>query len=522
MLVSICFVLGLPLIAIAEAPDARGTCQTLDSTDDQMAAMPEGYLSLLQGSLKLTSKKLEHIEHTEVDSTDAYSLSHVILGMPMDIFIILVVFALALVAAFFLLLRPAFEVHHETKESLKESHRRGHHHALAYLVNSHPDEAENLQQRIHDCLEEDVYSLAIVLIARDWQALSRGEGNRNLKISRIGYSFALVFATIFLTVSLVICTKQFVAPLQVASIRETYELFEETMYDGHTYLNVNQKKRGIPGYFNASAFDNLNDEDKSEACNIPFSQVHWLMVILLVWSVTCVASIKKCFELFMAVVVFGDTKDDMADALVPFEEPKETPAEGSKPDGRRQSFLGAMISNLTPRSDDKKSDSSGFDSSSQGEDDESPPVLVITGLTMQVKMIYTACIFLPELATTAYLLWLGCRWLTATNDFGNLISNAVALEFILQLKCLLFYALASERSKSELKYTGIAPPWPMEGAGYGTYFNTLYWAALSVMWVYMYVFHLQTVLPDYHWDVKQVCDSYLRNMLAQSSASSSD
>lgn len=145
--------------------------------------------------------------------------------------------------------------------------------------------------------------------------------------------------------------------------------------------------------------------------------------------------------------------------------------------------------------------------------------MVITGLTMSIKVLFTTFVFLPELATTVYILWLGCRWLTATNDFGNLLSNAVALEFVLQIKCLLFYALVSERNRSELKYTGMAPPWPKEGAGYGTYFNTLSWATLAVMWVYLYVFHLQAVLPDYHWDVKQVCDSYLQNILTASGGS---
>ena len=46
-----------------------------------------------------------------------------------------------------------------------------------------------------------------------------------------------------------------------------------------------------------------------------------------------------------------------------------------------------------------------------------------------MKAIITFLVLLPRFGIACYLLWLGCRWLTATNNFADLILNAVALEF---------------------------------------------------------------------------------------------
>merc|ERR1719324_47455 len=55
------------------------------------------------------------------------------------------------------------------------------------------------------------------------------------------------------------------------------------------------------------------------------------------------------------------------------------------------------------------------------------------------------------------LLFLGCRWLLATNRFADLILNAVALEFILLLKETTYLLLVPKRNQLELGTTTIDP-----------------------------------------------------------------
>merc|ERR1719171_1995458 len=98
---------------------------------------------------------------------------------------------------------------------------------------------------------------------------------------------------------------------------------------------------------------------------------------------------------------------------------------------------------------------------------------IIVGLTLPVKLLMLFVVFLPWLASTCFLCWLGCRWLAATNSFGDFIANAMALEFILQFKSLMYYAVCSERTKRDLQTTRHLPPSKKEDSSFLGYFNTL-------------------------------------------------
>jgi hypothetical protein len=339
--------------------------------------------------------------------------------------------------------------------------------------------ADDIEVRAFDPFEEDTYNLATCLIVRDLHALAAGKAlDKGLRYSRLAFSVGLIALTVFLQLAVLIGTKKYVTPQQVASIRDSYEEYEKHMYgEKHTYLNANGKARGMPGFFNASAFDTLTDDQQQAVCNIPLSQLTFISLILLVWALTASAQLKKCVENFMAIVFFAKTTDSMANALE------------------------CMDSEDDP----------------EFETDDGIDTQVIVGLTLPVKALLILAVFLPDFCTTCYCLWLGSRWLVATNDFGNMISNAVCLEFLLMLKCLLFYALVTERNKRDLDHTGMAPSWNEEPAGYGVYFSTIGWLIIAVVWVYWYIQN-QQVLPDYKWDVTVVCSDWLANQLNPNAA----
>jgi hypothetical protein len=186
----------------------------------------------------------------------------------------------------------------------------------------------------------------------------------------------------------------------------------------------------------------------------------------------CLAQIKSCIEKFCSITFMAKTIDSMKDSL----------------------FLYVGEDNPDEECDD------GVDTS------------VVCGCTLGVKVFLALFVFLPDLLCTCFLLWLGTMWLTATNDFGNLLSNAVALDFVLGLKFILCYALVSDRNKRDLDHTGLAAAWKREPAGFVIYFNTLIWAFLAFLWVWLYIQN-QGVLPDYKWDVNIVCNPWLASQL---------
>merc|ERR1712190_387168 len=75
--------------------------------------------------------------------------------------------------------------------------------------------------------------------------------------------------------------------------------------------------------------------------------------------------------------------------------------------------------------------------------------VVLRGLTMPFKAMLFFTIFLPRILIDLVLLWLGCRWLAATASFSDVLLNAIALEFILLLKDLVYNAVVPRRNQWE-------------------------------------------------------------------------
>lgn len=343
---------------------------------------------------------------------------------------------------------------------------------IAYLLQDRTEDADaDVEVRNNLSFEEDAYSSAIALVARDWYILSKPSTLvRSLPAFRMIWAALLCSTTLVLQLLLLYCTKAYVTPQQVAGIRDSYDAYEIHMYGGEDNTRVlsTGKHRGLPGHFNASLFETLDDDVKGDVCQIPLSQLKFLVFVLLVWSITCVCKLNSCVQYTWNLTFCLPTIPSMQMSII-------TDKAGQP---RRK--------------------------------------WTIVGLTFTAKVILMVCLFLPWLLSTCYLCWLGSRWLTATNDFGDLVSNAMALEFILNLPELMYFAVSSERMKRDLSNTRYKPPCQREGSGTGVYFSSLMWGLFCIAWVYMYIFHLQRVLPDYQWDVHSTCSPMLAGKLRPS------
>merc|ERR1712007_369539 len=130
--------------------------------------------------------------------------------------------------------------------------------------------------------------------------------------------------------------------------------------------------------------------------------------------------------------------------------------------------------------------------------------LRVVGLTYVVKAII-ALIALVRLGICGVLLWMGCRWLVATTNFGDLILNAVALVFVVELKDFMYMILVPSRNKRDLQNTNIAPPREKEKPSFFLFIGSFFWIPVTVMWVFGYIYMFQQVLPEYKWDITEVC-----------------
>eukprot|EP00929_Paragymnodinium_shiwhaense_P043511 TRINITY_DN22371_c0_g1_i1.p1 TRINITY_DN22371_c0_g1~~TRINITY_DN22371_c0_g1_i1.p1 ORF type:complete len:402 (+),score=44.99 TRINITY_DN22371_c0_g1_i1:103-1308(+) len=315
----------------------------------------------------------------------------------------------------------------------------------------------------NEALESDMYGMTVCSLVRDMYFLGSAKGVGPTRYARVSTTLFLLFGCMVIQVYLLSQVKHFVSAKAVHDIREAYDAFEKEMYWEWT-MSPNGKHRGKGPMKDPGVFYNMTDSEQADVCRIPLSQPVFFFTVLFIWSLTCMQEIRKSWGLFYSLIWDMDRIDSMSGALEPDED-----------------------------------------------DDSNDNIVGITGI---LKAVILGIVILPRLGITCYLVWLGCRWLLATNNFADLILNAVALEFILVLKDLIYNSLVPVRNKHDLertlirtKHTAKTELMPLV--------STLGWALLAAVWVLSYMgiknywMGFQQVLPGYRWDVHAVCEPWV-------------
>eukprot|EP00929_Paragymnodinium_shiwhaense_P059129 TRINITY_DN295_c0_g2_i1.p1 TRINITY_DN295_c0_g2~~TRINITY_DN295_c0_g2_i1.p1 ORF type:complete len:478 (+),score=70.76 TRINITY_DN295_c0_g2_i1:46-1479(+) len=325
-------------------------------------------------------------------------------------------------------------------------------------------------KRGHKPVPEDTYGFAVVSLIRDLHLLSTESWQWKLRLSRLLSSCFIIALNIGLQLYMMFEIKRFVTAKWVHDIRVDYDMYQLHMYgESHTMLAADGGHRGLPGFYNPPAFGTLDSGLKERVCNIPFSQTAFFASILFIWSLTCVGEIRSCTSLFTTLCVTTPTIPTMSYALQAVDDAADTEASSS-----------------------------------------AAPLRVVTGLTFNLKLAITSLVILPRLLLTLVLLWLGSRFLAATNDFCELVLNTIALEFLLMLKDLLYSTIVPDRNKREIQNIQLLPSQRTEHPSYWVYLGTFSWAVVAVIWVFSYVYYFQAVLPSYNWDVAAPCTPWVK------------
>jgi len=314
-------------------------------------------------------------------------------------------------------------------------------------------------------LQGNVYSAGIASVIMQIDAKNKGGGDDKVKGAvRITIAAAVVVLAIGLQVFLVIKVKALVCAKSVHAIREIYSEYEDHMYS-QTYLTVNGKHRGkAPEFFLPDNFDSLDDEIKENVCQFPLTQPDFLFSILFMWTVTIFYEVRKCFNWARRFIMITETDYSAAHVQVTHDSEKY-----------------------------------GLDEGTTG----------LTGLSKLMKTII-GLLFFVQAITALFLLWVGCRWLTATPSFSDLILNGLALTFIVEIKDMLYEHLLPRLFQEETEVIRVRRE--SLSMHWGTLLVPVMWTVASALWVCLYMTYLQQVLPNYRWDVKGPCYTFLMEM----------
>jgi hypothetical protein len=317
----------------------------------------------------------------------------------------------------------------------------------------------------------DTFGMSICSMTRDGYFVSRN-GLSVHRAIRLSLAMLMVLLTIVIQIWLLMKVKQFVCAKFVHDIRIAYDKFELAIYgEENCTLTVNGKHRGIPGRepplsVARERLSTLSEDEQSSACRIPFSQPYFFGTVLLIWTARCIFELRNAYSLQMTLMMLRTTSD-MKYAL-------------------------------------KHTD----------DEEEDPDDVYIRAMTLTFKIGLTILTFIPRVFVCLFLLWVGCRWLLATTAFSDLILNAVALEFIMDIKEGLYNAFMPFRNKRDLDNTKIQPYPAKMAADVWTFINTVAWLIVAFLWVVFYMgwpgyAGFQQVLPGYNWDVHAVCTQWI-------------
>merc|ERR1712217_294672 len=134
----------------------------------------------------------------------------------------------------------------------------------------------------------------------------------------------------------------------------------------------------------------------------------------------------------------------------------------------------------------------------------------VEGLPRKMKTVVMLLVIVPHLVSCVLVFVAGCRWLLATDNIEDIFVNTVALEFMLAIPDIMYVVLTPQRSKVAVVNTFIVPYRERENVSAVAFFDSYFWLVLAIFWVWLYVNYMQAVLPDYRWDVRDLCDSHLQ------------
>merc|ERR1719329_347598 len=302
----------------------------------------------------------------------------------------------------------------------------------------------------------DAYGAAILAIVRDFQMVLLGRDAAFFLLQSV-VSMGLIVVNLILQLGMVYFIKTTIVGRKIFEVQREYARFHEAVFDSQ-------------GILQADLWDEF--PDKSRLCEVGPSNHLFYYVTLFIWIMNMLKELRKCF-LLVADIHSVPLCQDQRDML---EEELGDPGEASE--------------------------------------------ISIVALTRPVKLAMYILVCFPKTFICLVLMKEGMEWLTATTKFEDLVMNAVAMGFVLNIDELLYQVILPEEKKTEVEDIDFKLPAQNCSAEEekrrdkavmrNDYRDSSFYVIFAVLFVYVYSHFLQNVLPASIDDVRKVCGVWMR------------
>lgn len=138
----------------------------------------------------------------------------------------------------------------------------------------------------------------------------------------------------------------------------------------------------------------------------------------------------------------------------------------------------------------------------------------IVALTPGTRIMLCILTVLPRILIAFYLVWLGCRWLSASASFADMVLNSLALEFVMDIDNDLYTSVLPVDTRKKISQTkfflrqtrmNLAK---VERTEFRAYVRSLLWITACVVCILLYGEIVQSVLPSDLHRLGQHCQHY--------------
>lgn len=135
----------------------------------------------------------------------------------------------------------------------------------------------------------------------------------------------------------------------------------------------------------------------------------------------------------------------------------------------------------------------------------------IVALTPLTRCLLFSLVCLPKLAISVALAGFGCRWLSATQNFQDLVLNTVSMEFVTKIDDTLFDACMPVAYKEEVQSVNFfiaTEPQAEDVHEFRSFLSSVGYFIFAGISVVLYSHSFETVLPHSLEDITMHCKDY--------------
>jgi hypothetical protein len=142
----------------------------------------------------------------------------------------------------------------------------------------------------------------------------------------------------------------------------------------------------------------------------------------------------------------------------------------------------------------------------------------IVHLATWTRVLIYVLVIIPKCLIACILMFIGCRWLAATESFADLILNALALEFVIDIDEFMYEKFAPEVMRErtgKFSITHVRPAILADGEDIGdikAYLRSLGYLLVAGVWSIAYMKKFQQVLPGFDGDVNAHCGGWFSDL----------